>query len=412
MWLKKTSVTALKRRARLKLDLPSDGDLVHCDNVLCADGRLSGAYGFDEHKYFNAFKAVKVLGESEGWVYVSTDEGLFVCHSKMPTHVSYDPYDETSGCWYQGLLIFSAPGYGTYVVRDAKKQIIYDVGCVSMAVCNDRIFGVDPKGNVHVAPVGEMDFAEAFRITPHTKVAAVVAIGKKLYALGDTCYAVDPCHADDVDVTFRAISHGVGSVVTDSVATLGNRTIFATDSGLRVLQSDRVSPIFTSLGSLVSFDGCVACVHDGKYFITCKRLDGTRERNDITLILDVDKEKVVGVLNQGFENIHSLGHTLYAVQNGLLLSMNQTTQTASWQRTVDFGDAGVKYLDTLLIATKQDASVTVRTDNEKRIYRVKGKRTVQRISLAGHGRTFTVTVQSCGGMDVHYVELTARSYEV
>ena len=414
MWGKRMpAVSAQKCRAKLKLDLPiSSEDLVNCGNVRCVEGGLRGAYGFDAQYFFRYYRTLKILGEKWPWTYFATDEGLFCVYSEMQTHVTYENYTVVSACFYQGKLIFSAPGFGTYLIKDYRKEKIGDVGFVSMAACSDRLFGLANDGDLYVAPVGQIDFSEAFHITPHTKLSAVVTLGKKLYALGDACYVLEPYHADDVDITFRAMCYEIGKVQADSVVTLGSRVVFATENGLRLLQSDKITPIFSSLNNLVSFSGCVACSHGGKYYLSCKRLDGTQEQNDVTLILDVDQEKVVGVLNQGFENMYSLGYTFYAVQNGSLMKINETPQSVYWQRTVDFDRADKKYLDTLVIRTKQDVSVVIQTDNEKRIYRVKGKRALQRIPLAGHGRAFTVTLQAPSAMDVDYVELTAHRYEV
>lgn len=410
---KMSAVSAAKCRAKLELNLPTDSeDILNCGNVQCFQGGLRSAYAFEVQKYFSYFKALKILGQMGVWEYIAAEEALYGVQFEMPSTVIRENFSVVSGCFYQDRFIYSSPNVGTYSVYLWKGNKIYDVGFVSMATCSDRLFGLTDNNYLYVAPVGQMDFTESFRITPHTKLTSIVAIGKKLYALGDTCYALEPYHADDVDVVFRAISHGAGIVQTDTEVNFENKVVFATDCGLRLLQSDRVTPIFNSLNDYVSFTGSVGCAYKGKYFISCKRLDGTLEQNDITLVLDVDGEKVVGVINQGFEHMRSLGDKFYAVQNGSLLKMVETPQPVYWQKTVDFGNSYVKYLSTLIIGSRQDVNVIIQSNNEKRVYRVKGKRTLQRIPLAGSGRVFTVTIQAQNGMHVDYVELTARRYEV
>ena len=414
MWRSKMpAVSAKKLRARLSLNLPIDSnDLLSCDNVKLVNGSLQNACGFQPQDYFSAFYAIKVLAELRVWTYVLAKQGLYGVKEEMPTTAMKDSFTNACGCTYQNNFVFSAPNKGTYFSTATKLTQNTTWGCNSLTVCSDRLFAIDTENHLCIAPVGQLDFADAVKISPHTKIDAVVTVGKKLYALGNTCYAVEPYHADDVDVTFRAISHGAGVAQADSVATFGNRAVFATDCGLKMLQSDKVTPIFSDLNTLVDFNGSVACNHGGRYYVSCKRLDGSQERNDVTLILDVDGEKVVGVLNQGFESICSLGQKLYATSDGALLLMDDTPSDAFWQRTVDFDSSGVKYLEALHIKSKQDVKLIIQTDNETRWYRVKGKSVVQRVPLAGCGRTFTVTVEAQGGMKVDYLELTARTYEV
>ena len=282
----------------------------------------------------------------------------------------------------------------------------------SLAVCYGRIFGVNGT-TLCITPAGAKDssmWSQSSKITSPTELNAVVALDK-VYALGDTCYALSP-DAQDIDMHFAPICYGIGKVQTETVATIGNRAFFASTKGLYQVKSNEVKPVFTELNDFVSFDGCVACAYQGKYYVTCKRKDGDMTQNDILLVLDVDSETIYAVFDVCAQHVNTLAGTLYIVINNEVYTVCKDDTESCYGETVDFNCTDVKYLDKLAIKTRSDVDVWIKGNGEKRRYRIKGKNSIQSIPVTGSGRQFEVEIEAHNGMQLDMVELTARSYEV
>lgn len=404
------SVTSNKCRSRLNLDLRTDnGDFLNCGNVRALGG-LRSTRSFEQVDF--PVKALKVIAEHKDRLYVLGEDGLYSCKGGEATRIISKSYYAASSCIYQDTLIFSGPRYGTYLVKGDSASIQANVGSISLAICCDRQFGLELDNYLNVTPIGATEWYDYFTITPQTKFGALVTIGRKLYALGDTCYVFEPHSVEDVDITYRAISQGTGVAQTDTQATFGRKAVFATDCGLRLLKPDSVTPIFDQLNDYVSFVGSVACSHGGLYYVSCKRKDGLQERNDVTLILDVHSEKVVGIFDMGLENLYSTGENLYATKDGTVLKLGDGVADSCWLTTVDFGNAYRKFLDALVVNSKRDVEIEIAGDNGKRTYYVKGKNCTQRLPVNVSGRSFAIKFQCQEGLQVDYAELTARRYEV
>ena len=411
MLKKMPAITSQKCKARLKLDFSQvNSDLLRCGNVVSVGGGLRSALGAQQMDF--SVDAVKVVVEHDGILYVLGANGLYSCHDGEAIRIiSKVDYTACSNL-FQGVLMFSGPKTGAYLLNGDSATLKAKIMAISMAVCCDRRFALEENNNIVVTTIGPTDWSDYFRVTPNTKLNALVAIGKKLYALGDTCYVFEPHPTDNLDVTFRAMCQGIGVVQTDTQATFGKKAVFATDSGLRLLQSDSVNPIFCKLNDFVSFTGSVACAHKGLYYVSCKRLDGLQEQNDVTLILDVHNEKIVGIIDMGWENLYSSGETLYATKDGKLFKLGGNAVASHWFATVDFDNPSLKFLDSLFVKSKYDAELTVTGDNSSVCYKVTGKNGIQRLPVSGVGRTFTLEIQAQDGLQVDYAELTARRYEV
>lgn len=311
---------------------------------------------------------------------------------------------------YHQATVFSCKE-GTYYTHDGVE--VYPMTnryFTSLAVCDNRVFGVDGRYLSMTAADSINEWDESRRITAHTDLDALVALDK-LYALGDTCYSLAP-DAVEMNVKFHPICYGIGAVQTESVATFGKRAVFASEYGLYELKNGVVAPIFTQLNDYVSFDGCVACAYKGKYYVTCKRKDGDMTGNDILLVLDVDNEKISAVMDVKMQHISVVDDKLYAVSNNYLYVATDDNVDSSYVETLDFHSSDVKYLNKLTLKTLSDVDVWIDNGEEKRRYRVKGKNTLQRVPLAGCGRQFCVEVQARDGLKLDYLELSARSYEV
>ena len=405
------SATAKTLKSSLKIDFNNLGsNFLKQKNLQKAGNSLMSSFGFEKHAYDK--EIYRAICSVNGMlVALLVANGVYsITDTYSEFSITKEKLNNIVGCVkYQNKLVVSAT-YGTCCTEDGlKASRITTQYFPSLAVCYDRIFGVSGK-DLYMTDAGDISaWDNNLTINAHTPLDAVVALDK-LYVLGDTCYSLTP-NAEEINMKFVPFCFGIGAVQADSVVAFEKYAVFASTNGLYMLTSNTVTPIFTKLNDYIIFDGCVACLHNGKYFVTCKRKDGDMT-NDILLVLDTDSEKIVSVLDVKAQHISSIDGKLYAVINNKLYFASDIDVESSYVDTVDFGCSNVKYLDKLVIRTKTDVDVWIDNGVEKRRYRVLGKNSIQSVPLTGSGRQFTVEVQARNGLKLDCVELTARTYEV
>lgn len=412
MFFRKKFSTVTVKKSKVRLDLaPSmtNGDFSRCNNVRRAGNGLRSIGDFVPMGILNMNK---VIASKDGFLYTLGKDGVY-CNSKYSSYKLISKAVDSACCvLYNRRLIFSSQNIGTYLFGTNSADMLSAKGYDSLTICGDRLIGVDSIG-VAVASAGDYrDFDDAQVIYTHVPCTSVVALGNELYILGDTCYTLVP-NADEIDLKFRPFVYEVGMVEKESVVQMGKRAIFATDCGLRMLTSNKVTPIFQQLNDYINFVGCNACEHQGKYYISCKRKEGNSAQNDLILVLDIDNQVIDGVLSTKYTNLFSDGDKLYATGTlGVYYLQQMDCAGVVHVSNIDFDNSNVKYLHRLTISTSKDVFVWINTDNEKRRYAVKGKSGVQSLPIAGVGRQFTVQIDAPSGARIDSVELCARSYEV
>ena len=414
MFFPKNVKGATEKRHRVSLNLDfnkSKGDFLKQRNVERAGNSLVSSFGYTSMNY--TFSITKAVLKRQGFLLVMVDGRGLCCFSESDIYrtLSSVPKDcVVSHVEHQNKDIFSCTSGTYYTANGYMATKMCTDYYPSMAVCYNRIFGVNGK-DLYMTEAGDaMNWENVLKITSSTVLNAVVALDK-LYVLGDTCYTLSP-DAEELNMKFAPFCYGIGTVQPESVASIGKRAIFASNNGLFQLTSSAIKPIFTQLNDFVSFDGCVACVHQGRYYVTCKRKDKDMTCNDILLVLDVDSEQIDAVLDVQAQHISSIGGVLYISIGMKLHKKTDVNVESSYCQTVDFGCSDVKYLNKLSIRSRSDVDVWIKGDGEKRRYRIKGKNTLQHLPVAGFGRQFDVEVQALNGMKLDSIELTARSYEV
>ena len=405
-------LAARKRSSALKLNSASLLSQLHKQkNVQIGKDGVVVSTGFVQANSFG--NNDKVLVKDGNYVYVYRRSGVYVLMVNMDEaiNLSFTVNDDTfSSVLYFGQKLLSC-GQGTFLCNKTSFKQITTYCFKSMAVSGDRLFGLGTNNFLYVMSAGEITKAEmSYHLTPHTPVDALVSTDK-LYLLGDTCYTLIS-NAEEIDMKYAPFCKGIGTVQNGSVAVFGKKVIFATNHGLYKLQSNSITPIFSSLNGEVGFDGCVACGLDGKYYLSCKIKGTDSTVNNVLLVLDVEKEQLCGVMDISTQSMIADDGKLYAIVDGRLMCLDQTELDSCYCEVVDFDTAETKHLDKLLICTRTDTELWIGNGCEKRRYKVKGKGVVQRIPICGSGITFTVQAETCGGMGLERVELVAHTCEV
>ena len=404
---------ATKRKVNVKLNFSkTNGDFARCKNVKRQGNGVASTFGLLQT--FHGLAITKAVFKHGAYTVILTREmGLFSFNGRRPYNtIATASADSVVGyVQYQDADVFSCDS-GTYYTNDGMNATqISTEYYYSLAKCYDRVIGVN--GNkLSMTEAGNVTaWDDSREITAHTPLNAVVALDK-VYALGDTCYFLT-MDAEEKNMKFAPFAYGIGTVQTESVATIANSALFASTNGLYQLKANNtVTQIFCELYPYVSFDGCVACAHNGYYYVACKRRHGEPVCNDILLVLDVDSEQIVAVLDVEAQHVNVLDNLLYVVSNDNIYYEYKISADSSFYQKVDFGIPGVKYLDSLSIKSRTDAEVWIDNGSEKRRYTIRGKNAVQHLPIGGWGNEFAVEVQSYGNLQLDVLSLTAHSYEV
>lgn len=414
MFFRKKIPSATAKQCKTKIDLKLNCvpyDFEHVNNVLATETGLNSVGSF---KMTDIYPAKKILAYKDGWYYAILDDGVYACWKNEMKRITGGKMSTGACVEYNRNIYFSSESIGVFRLNTSRATQMYDKGFNSMAICGDRLVAVDSQGVV-VCPAGEHDgWYKSQTINTHDPCDAVVAIGTKLYVLGDTCYVLEPS-AEDIDIKFYPFAHQMGQAFADSVVRIGKRAVYATGDGLRMLSSDKVTPIFTNLNNCFNFTDCVACEHQGKYYVSC-HYAGLDDGNNVLLILDVDKLELLGMAKfpNPIDSLFSDGSDVFVVTNNFTRRLVANTGESVFYRSgIDMGSLATKYLDYLVIKSKTDVNIWIETDGEKRLYAVRGKNSLQKIPVRGKGREFAVEIQStASGMALERVELIAHTYEV
>lgn len=351
----------------------------------------------------------KVIAQLGSNIYMLTDDGVYVYRRGKVSKVL--DCNATEACYlaFMGKLYISGDKLGVYSIDDAGiVQKLSDINLDSMAVAGERIFAVKDVNVYHTLVEQVDDWQQTTTYTRHGECQAVVALGNIVYALGESCYRFVPS-AEEIDFNVTPISHNTGTVERNSVAVFGQKAVFATANGLYQLQNNRLTPVFTQLNSVFDFSDCVGVVHCGTYYLSLKK-KGSMARNT-TLILDVEEQRVVGVMGRAFDSMYSNGTRLFLTGDGKLLSFSTNTSPSCWTVKCNFDSEKVKYLDSAVIQTKSDVTLRVTSEVGCRSFNVKGGEYLQMLPISGFGRSFTVEVSAQSDLNVSYLEFIAHTVE-
>ena len=411
MFLHKKSarVSAKRLKSVVKLDFcAKESDLRGSANVV-KNGRLVSRFRRREQYLFS--DPIQVIGTNGDIVYLMCEDGLYSLRGSTLGWLTEEVVPAMSACVYRGDMILSAKDFGTYFVTQSKAQKVYGDGYSSMTVCADRIFGLHQK-EVRYTSAGKCDgFSEGESITLPTDCDALVAIGEKVYVLGNTCYTIAP-KADDVEFKFSVFAKNIGTVSARATVVYNGMAVLASSNGLYQICFDKISPIFTELSDVLDLTGSVGTMFDGKYYLSCRTKNSSEKGNDVTLILDLDKEEIYGVLDTGFESICAIGDRIYVTREKHFYYILDGEALGKFVKTnVDFGTDKKKFLDLMTVTTIKDLDVAIHSENETRLYKIKGKKTAQKINLRDMGWEFSIELSSNSGLEVENMVLYAHVCE-
>ena len=406
---KKAASGAVKRlRAALSLDFGTSCDnLIGSCNVEREGKRLVSR--FKRRELFLFTDSLQALATNGDVFFVLCEDGMYSVVGSSLEWLTEDVARQAAAVVYRGDLIVSAKELGTCFVTTTQSKQVLDKSFSSMTVCADRLFGLQQK-EVYYTAAGERDgWANGEMITLPSVCDALVTVDGKVYALGNTCYKISP-NGDDIEFHFKVFANNIGAVEERSPVTYNGKAVFATVNGLYQISSDKIAPIFDQLNELVDFGGCAGVMFDGRYYLTCRTKNATEKGNNVTLVLDLDREEIVGVLDSGFDSICAAHDMLYATWQGHCYWIETGVEKGKYTKSnINFASSEKKFLDKLTVTTLNNLAVTIRSEREVRLYKIKGRKTPQKINLRDMGCEFSIELSSSDGLCVENVELFAHT---
>lgn len=411
MFLHKKAARAVGRRlkANVSLDFGSnESDLRNSLNVEKDGNGITSSFKRKIQVVSGVPK--KFVGTNGNVLYYTTDKGIYTLENNVRRLILDACPTEVAGCVFRSNFYLSGTGIGTNeVANDITPKSVSNRYFTSMAVCSDRIFGLYAN-EVRYCEAGipnNWEYGEML-VLPE-RCDALIAVDGKVYVLGNTCYTLTP-HAEHIEFKFSRIAHNLGAVAKYSVLNYNGCGVFASSNGLFKISSGKITPIFTQLNDLLDFSRSASAFFKGKWYLTCRTKSSSGIINDVTLKLDLDKEEVEGVLEYGFEVLAATPSVIYGLRNEEFHSFAQDTSLGRFVKSgIDFATDEKKFLDRLSVTTLHDLDVKIRSENETRLYKVKGKNSLQKINLRDMGWEFSIELSSDAGLSVKNLTLEAHT---
>ncbi len=398
--------SSVRLRERLTLDVKKM--YMGCHNVCNSPNGLRSLGCFEQ--IFCPKTVKKVVCCRDDTLYLLCDDGVYRLKNGAVTPLYQKAIKDVCFTRYNTNVLFSAEDEGVYMQTNGiEPKLLSPGGYRSMLTAQTRVFGLNGSGLwvSSVDPV--LNWTNTYSIGVFTDCITLVAVNDKVYMLGDVCYAYDG-REYKIDSKLYPIAQGIGAVQKDSAVHLQNSAIFATANGLYRIVGDRVTQLCPELGSLVNFEGAVACAMSGGYLVSCRRREEGGDANDITLLINAEKGQLSGVFEWGFDSLFDCEGDVYGCRDGkLYIFRPKLGQSVFRQQNIDMGTQKIKFLDRLIVRSGCNCEVRVRSDGIVRSYPVYGSRTTRRFPITGKGREFAVEVRSDDGMSLELLELYAHT---
>lgn len=405
MFYRKALLASRSKTLRKNISLDISDAYLDCDNVRNTPNGLSYIGHFDIiYCTHNVKKVAYLYGDD---LHLLCDDGLYNLSNGMETKL-FDALPDVCFVNSGSYVYFSQRKNGVYM-RDngSSTKRVHLVGQDKMIFSNSRIFGLNSR-KLMVVPVDpQEDWSNVYYVDLPEECSDLVALGNKVYALGNTCYVYE-CKDFAIDSKCYPTARNLGKVQSGSAVAFGSKAMFATSGGLYMLGNDKVEEVFRDITSAHCLEGAVACAFDGNYLISCKRSENS-ESNDITLLLDAESGKLRGVFGCGFETLSSFGKEVYGTREGIAYRFfNEDTPSVFKRQNVDMGVQKTKYLDWLIVRTDCLLDVRITCGLFTRLYSFNAVSGKQRVRICGMGEEFAVELRSKSKMNVQSVEIVAH----
>lgn len=303
-------------------------------------------------------------------------------------------------CQNYNAVIVSQENVGTFAHNADGWSKTLDVGFLSLAFCNERVFGVSGN-NLYYTVCGNVASWEGKVCLP-CQVNAVAACENQLYLFGKDLFSVK-FNAQATSSKITTVFNNFVTVYPKTVAAHGNKILFFSKKGLFCLCGNTLKQITLNCNVRADNSDAVATVCGGDYYLSF----GTQNRKSC------DRLAKVNCASLKVETIFSIATNFLFGTTRLLFGVNNKphafsagAQSCHWtSKPHDFGTTGKKFLRKLEVSATNAVDVVLRTENLSKQYYVSGG--THKINVCGAFDKLVVEIMNDTNAVVEKVAVTA-----
>lgn len=339
------------------------------------------------------------------------DDGLYRWHPYLYDEKVVDDYFPCPSFVYMlsaKTMLIASQHSPVYAYKDNVATNVLDKHLADITVFRDRCFGTDRKTLYYTKQGSATEWTG--RIELPSTVYALVPSDDGLYLIGDDVYLL-AFDDNEKNSKLLLVYRNFGVTFYNSVVGVGKGFMFADKDGIYFFNGSSVKKVASfeiAQNSSMYVYGAVCC---GKYYLAYH--PSGEQYNNRVAVVDVATQKLETVYDFSSQCLWVWGYNIFSAFCSQVFVMDNDKSSVIWQsRPYDFGsDRCKKSFHTLLIDTARDVTVTLKTESETRIIRVKGKRKLQKLPLHGSFRSFTLTLETDGRADIDLLGISATVYD-
>jgi len=381
-------------------------------NALVSDGKLRAArklYEFD--KVYPPIYGLATLPREDN-IIVESDDGLYIWRPSISYTKIVDGYFPTPSFAYLAssqTLVIASRRSPIYVYKNGVATQVFDQRISDLEIFRDRCFGVW-QNTLYYTEQGDVAKWTG-RIDLPFSANALAATDDGLYVLGQDAYLLR-FDDNEPDSKLIPVYRNFGSYFVKSIESVGKGFMFAHSGGVAYFNGSSVKNVLSVDIASHSFLNECGAVFRGKYYLTYRKPG--KNKNENLLVVDIATMKLETVYNIPATYLYASDTDLFIVDGEKAYNLFVDAAVVTWQsRPYNFGsDSTKKSLDALLVNTSTNLTITLRTESETRIFKIEGKKKLQKIPLHGSFYNLTLTVETDGmEPEIGFVGVAANVYK-
>jgi len=234
------------------------------------------------------------------------------------------------------------------------------------------------------------------------------------------------------------IYYSTALIIPQSIQRCGETMLFLSREGFHTFNGSVVKKLNLDIVKLIDtehYEKFTSACYKGKYFLACRINFQDDEKigcenselgyeNNAVLVYDVEQEKVelirgvdicdfVPVESNIMSKLVCCFHNEYKTHLGELTYdgkiFGETTIKKWTSVTSDFGEGDkTKIIKSISLYALKDCEIEIKSDNEAKVYKIKGKDKLQKLKTNIKGKTFQISfISKIGGQKISNVEINA-----
>jgi len=354
------------------------------EEILMAQ-ETSGQIRYFRDGDWNILQGIKLIGNVRGINYRLLDEDVILICSDNENMVVWNGINSA------------------YIVPSSPK-------IASLALHFERLFAADTDGETvrfsqDLDPTNwtsSLNEGGYIKLTDDRgRIGKLVSFLNHIYIFRERGISRLTAFSDQRDFSVSNLFVSTGKIYADTVALIGDRVIFLASDGLYSFDGFSARRILTNLDGLIAADeNAAAFGAGGRYYLSC-RLNGNRGIgcengafiNNGLLVLEHRQNSYCLTRGIDIQRFSAYQNNLMAVSNGIIGQIERTNQNFGivlerlWlSPQTDLGVDSEKVLEEILFDTNADLDLTIESEKDKKVFKVKADKGINRVRVHLRGR--------------------------